>query len=113
MAKTLLKVAAGINLVIGGLILLVSLLIINVDFIAGIGMAGIVTSAVRLIIGAVFLNSSKKDDSEFLESRMYVLVASIISILTGHFVTFILGIIAYSDMNGKVPHEEKIKRARA
>jgi len=110
MPKTLLKVAAGINLVIGGMILLISLLIININPIAAIGTAGVIIAAVRLLIGATFLSSANKDGIEFLRSRNYVLLASIISILTGHVVTFILGIIAYAEMYDNLPMEEKIKK---
>ena len=110
MAKKLLKVAAGINLVIGGLVLLFSLLIINLSFIGIIGAIGSVVGAVRLAIGAMYLNVANKDGEEFFRERGPVLAVSIISLLTGHFVTFILGIIAYTDMYREIPLEGTIKR---
>lgn len=103
MAKKLLKVASGINLVIGGIVLLISLLLVNsgIGFISALGGFGVIVSAIRLAVGTTFLLVAQKDDNEFIRGRISVLVASIVSILTGHFVTFILGIIAYTDMQGQ------------
>lgn len=99
MTKRLLKIAAGINLGVGGLLLLMAQFtstIRFIDFLAGFFM---VVAVVRLVVGTVFLVVAQKNDEEFLKGKTYVLIASILSILTGHFITFILGIVAYSNMD--------------
>jgi len=110
MAKKLLNVAAWINLVIGGVVLLFSLLIANISWFIIIGALGIITGAVRCAIGAVFLTTAKKNGEEFVKRRGYILAASIVSLLTCHIVTFILGIIAYCNMYKNVPLEQSKKR---
>ena len=103
MAKKLLKVASIINLVIGGIMLTLSLLVISSgSFLGIIGVIGAFFAAIRLGIGAVYLDASEKEGNDLAKRRGWVLAASIVSILTGHIVTFVLGIIAYGDMY-KVP----------
>ena len=111
MAKKLLKVSAGINLVLGGLMLLFSLLVFNISFIAFLGVICFGYSLLRLSLGGIFLYIANKDDEEFSRSRNIVLIISIVSILTGHFINFILGIIAYSYMEPTSYNKEaKIKK---
>ncbi len=109
MSKRLLKVAAGINLAIGGVVLLFSLLIGMTGFLAVFGMIGGILAIIRLAVGATFLMVANKDGEEFIKGRNYIMVMSIISILMGHIVTFILGIIAYTCMCEEVPIEARIK----
>ena len=98
MSKTLLKIAAGINLVAGGLMTLLGLLLVKTIILLGLGIIIGAAGAINLTIGALFLNVAQKDGAEFLKRKNTVLVLSIISILTGHIITFILGIIAFTDI---------------
>jgi len=104
MTKKLLNVSAGINLVIGGIILLFSLFITNIRPIAVIGGVGVVFAAIRLIIGATFLSSAKKEGKDFFDSRWYVLAASIGCLITCHLISALLGFISFSEMV-KLPNE--------
>jgi len=104
MAKNLLKVNSVINLVLGALMLLISYLLMNTWF-AIIGFIGMGFAIIKLIIGGIYLNISTKDNEEFFKRKVSVLVLSIISLLTGSIITFILGIIAYVDMD-KIQLEE-------
>lgn len=98
MAKKLLKVAGILSLVFGSLVFLISYLITN-TFLEVIGFIGIGYAIIKLAVGGVYLNASNKNGEEFIRKKGYVLVANIVSILTGSFITFILGIIAYIDMD--------------
>lgn len=111
MSKTLLKVAAGLNFAVGGLVLFLSLFMLNIGFLSILGLGGMFIAFVRLAVGGTFWYSALKSDDEFTKCRGYVLAASIISILTFDFISFILGIIAYSymDKNASKASNEKVE----
>jgi len=98
MAKKLLKVAGIINLVFGGITLLFSLLMFSIGFLRVFGIIGLAGTSLQVGLGGVFLYIAQKDEESFVRSKNLVLALSIISILTGQIINFILGIIAYSQM---------------
>lgn len=120
MAKSLLKVAGILNLTIGSLVLIVSLILFSGGPLAFFAVIGMVVAAIRLGIGGTFFSVANKDGDDFTRYSGYVLAASIVSILTAHVLSFILGIIAYADMYSVEPKgnqtskvlsaEEKSKR---
>ncbi len=98
MTKSLLKVAGALNLAIGSLALTVSWHLFRSDLLLFFAVIGMVVAAIRLGIGGIFLFVSNKDGDDFTRCRGCVLAASIVSFLTAHVISFILGIIAYANM---------------
>lgn len=110
MAKVLLKIASGIDLGIGGFILLISLLVFGIGL-TEVGFIGFGIAAILLSIGGVFLHVARKDEEGFIKSRNVVLALSIVSIFMGNVINFVLGLIAYADMQTKASSmQPKIKR---
>ena len=102
MPKILLKVASGINLVVGGILLLIASLLLNFRFIGFFGLIIGGMALLRLGIGAIFLYTGLKSDEEIKKYKWLILTASIVSIITGHLISFILGLVAYSSIKDKV-----------
>ena len=102
MPKTLLKVAAGINFAVGGFLILIASLIINLRFVGFFGVIIGGVSLLRLGIGAIFLYTGLRNDEEIKKYKWLILTGSIVSVITGHLISFILGLVAYSSIDDKV-----------
>ena len=119
MEKTLLKVAAGINLVLGGIIFLISSFV----FFA-FGSWGVIAipffaiAAYQFLLGGLFLGGADNIDKNINTARVLAIIASVLSILTGHMISFILGIIAFTNILQKnesptQPEPEKTDEEKA
>ena len=103
MAKTLLKVAGGINIAFGACLFLL-FIPSNTLFSGLIGFLSAIVlffAFIKLALGGTFLVVSAQPDEIYSKYRSLVLAGSVISFFIGDLVTFVLSLIAY--LNIKVP----------
>ena len=99
MERTLLKVASGINFVVGGIIFLISSFVFFTFGSWGvIAIPFFAIAGYQFLLGGLFLGGADNIDKNIKTARVFTLIASILSILTGHMISFILGIIAFANM---------------
>ena len=101
MYKSLLYIAGGINLAIGGLLSLITLF-----FGHGFGF-GIVPLVIFLGTGAVFTYAASRDELNSSFNK-FVLISAILNGFTGNIVSFILSVIGYAYL----PSNTKTENAR-
>lgn len=105
MHKALLYIAGGINLAIGSLLLLITLVF-------GYGFEfEIVPLVIFLGTGAVFTYAASQDNLNYSFNK-FVLISAILNVFTCNIISFILGIIGYAYLPGNIENNDvrKVKK---